>query len=103
MVLGVDGNDSLKGDRAQDTLTGGLGNDLLVLRQSAGTTDLAFADAIADFQVGFDAIAELTFLQSYSTCKVGAAAIIYVEDDKYCSPQRPRYKVLTFDNLTKIC
>ena len=56
MVLGVDGNDSLKGDRAQDTLAGGLGNDLFVLQQSAGTTDIAFADAIADFQVGFDAI-----------------------------------------------
>ena len=56
LLFGGSGNDTISGDLAQDTLIGGSGNDLFFLRQNGAPTDVAFADSIADFEIGIDAI-----------------------------------------------
>jgi Ca2+-binding RTX toxin-like protein len=53
---GGDGNDTLSGDLGQDFLTGGPGNDVFVLSSEAAATDLATADRVLDFEMGFDRI-----------------------------------------------
>ncbi|MBO0347650.1 hypothetical protein J0895_00700, partial [Phormidium pseudopriestleyi FRX01] len=53
---GGEGNDTLSGDFGQDFLTGGPGNDVFVLSSGTAATDLATADRVLDFEIGFDRI-----------------------------------------------
>ncbi len=50
------GNDYLSGEIGADTLTGGLGNDVFALAIGIGSTDLAAADVITDFNFNQDKI-----------------------------------------------
>lgn len=56
-VRGGEGNDQLTGGRGSDTLTGDSGDDTFFLESDTGVTDVAAADAIADFGNGSDHIA----------------------------------------------
>ena len=53
---GGEGNDTLSGDLGQDFLVGGPGNDVFVLSSETAATDLATADRVLDFEIGFDRI-----------------------------------------------
>jgi len=56
-LIGYDGDDTLDGGTDKDTLTGGSGADTFVLRAGDGSSTLANADVIIDFQNGTDVLA----------------------------------------------
>jgi hypothetical protein len=55
MIVGMNGNDTLKGGGGADRLTGGAGNDVFSFGAAADSTPTA-ADTITDFQHGVDKI-----------------------------------------------
>lgn len=56
-LFGDEGDDTLVGDLGADTLVGGASRDVFVVSPRTGGSRLSEADAIADFQLGEDAIA----------------------------------------------
>ena len=56
VLIGGGGDDTLDGGTDADTLTGGSGADTFIIRSGDGSTTLALADIITDFEDGTDVI-----------------------------------------------
>ena len=55
-LTGKSGDDTLDGGTGTDTLTGGSGKDIFVIRAGDGSSTLADADVVTDFNNGTDVI-----------------------------------------------